>query len=385
MLLLLTVSLLGVAFSLLFYCASLAAAFKFGSLTRAAPRPLPARPPRFAILKPIRRHEEGLESNLRSFFELDYPSFRIVLGVPAEDHELATVIGRLSAAYPAADLVVVTDEEADAANRKVARLIRMMAHAEGCDLIAVSDADISVSADYLRRLAGELLNRTEVGITTCIYRATHLGSFASRLQALSVNTDFAPMVMLSALLEPVRHAFGATIALKRAALEAIGGFRAVKDVLADDFYIGRLAAERGFLVELSSSIVTTRCTERTFLEFWNRQLRWFRTYRTTRPVSVATILINGPLWALLLILASGLSPASLELLVVLFFVRAVTAWLIAVRLLRLRAFHRDLWLVPIKDLLLAAVWLIGLLSNRVQWGGRRFVIMKGGLMRELAS
>src|SRR2546430_16841376 len=105
----------------------------------------------------------------------------------------------------------------------------------------------------------------------------------------------------------MRHALGATIALRREALEKIGGFRVLKDLLADDFYLGRKVADAGYEVRLSSSVVTIHCEEKTFSQFWNHQLRWARTYRTVRQVSLATIFIDGPFWALLLAIISGFS------------------------------------------------------------------------------
>src|ERR1700719_4160945 len=149
-----------------------------------------------------------------------------------------------------------------------------------------------------------------------MYRARPSRSLASRLEALAVNTDFTPMVMLSAAVEPVRYALGATIAIKRAALEQIGGVHAIKDYLADDFHLGNLAAEHKWGIGLSSSIVTTVTHEQTLADFWSHQLRWARTYRTTRPLSLATITTHGPFWALVLMATSGASAFAIKALIV---------------------------------------------------------------------
>ena len=140
--------------------------------------------------------------------------------------------------YRFAPISIVVGEEPVCANRKVAKLIRMAAKAERADLFVISDADISVERDYLRRIAGELYSDDSIGVVTCLYRARPHEGISSRLEALSINTDFAPMVMLSAIIEPIRYALGATMAIRRAALETIGGFRAIKDMLADDFFLG---------------------------------------------------------------------------------------------------------------------------------------------------
>jgi ceramide glucosyltransferase len=191
------------------------------------------------------------------------------------------------------------------------------------------------------------------------------------------------MVMLSAAIEPVRFALGATIAIKRAALEAIGGFRAIRNMLADDYYIGNMAAERGWRVELSSSIVETIAHEQTFADFWNHQLRWARTYRTTRPVSLATILIHGPFWALVMIAASGATHGSLKALLLVLAGRLAMAALMLRRVLGLPELMRDLVLLPFKDLCMTAIWFASLFSNKVQWAGRRLEILPDGTLREV--
>ena len=95
--------------------------------------------------------------------------------------------------------------------------------------------------------------------------------------------------------------------MRRTALEAAGGMRPLGDKLADDFELGRAVAEAGWEIRLSRSLVTSACEERTFGEFWQRKLRWARTYRTMRPLSLFTILINGPLWALVMLAVTALA------------------------------------------------------------------------------
>ena len=46
---------------------------------------------------------------------------------------------------------------------------------------------------------------------------------------------------------------------------------------------------------------------------------------------------------------------------------------------------RDVWLVPLKDLVMAAIWAASLIGNEVAWGGRRFTISRDGVMREITD
>src|SRR5271170_7838555 len=374
---------IGVAASLLYYVAATAAAIRFASRAALPPSPLPKIAPRIAVLKPLHGLSESLGANILSFLEAAYPICEFIFGVSDYEDPAAEVPVALKPRYQFANITLSVGEEPGCANRKIAKLIRMAERAPKAEIFVLSDADISVERDHLSRVVGELVADEKTGLVTCVYRARPLGALAARFEALFINTDFAPMAILSAAIEPLRHAFGATIAVKRGALEAIGGFRALKDLLADDFFLGRMVAQQGFELKLSSSIVTITCEESRFAEFWNHQLRWARTYRTVRPVSLATIVIHGPFWALMLVAASGCRLYALVLLAIVIVLRVAMSAVIMSRVLRLPERLRDPWLIPAKDLVMTAIWFASLAKNEVVWGGRRFQILGGGVMREV--
>ena len=276
---------------------------------------MPKIPPRVAILKPLRGVSEHLRENLISFLEIAYPRVEFIFGVDSYEDRAIDVPVALRGAYQYANITVTVGEEPGCSNRKIAKLVKMADRAsEKTDIFVLSDADISVEPDHLKRVVVELTADEKIGIVTCIYRGQAYESFASRMEALFINTDFAPQVILAEALEPMHYALGATIAVKREALEAMGGFRALKDLLADDFHLGAKVSEAGYKIELSSSIVTVACEDHDFADFWHHQLRWARTYRHVRPISLATILMHGPFWALLYIVASRFALHSFDAL-----------------------------------------------------------------------
>jgi ceramide glucosyltransferase len=154
-------------------------------------------------------------------------------------------------------------------------------------------------------------------------------------------------------------------------------------LLADDYFLGKMVADSGFEIRLSSSIVTIAASRKSFADFWNHQLRWVRTYRTTRPISLAMILLHGPFWALAFLIASGLSPAAVAAVAAVIAARTSMAWFITDRVLKLPEQARDAWLTPFKDLIMTAVWFGSLLGNKVIWGGRQLEILPDGTMREV--
>jgi ceramide glucosyltransferase len=371
--------------SMFYYAAATTAAIRFARRASSSLPPLPKVPPRVAVLKPLHGSSNSLASNLVSFLEIAYPRVEFYFGVESYEDAAAEIPVALRQRYQYANITLVIGEEPNCSNRKIAKLVKMADRADKAEVFVLSDADVSVDRDYLKRIVGELMSDDKVGIVTCAYRARPGGSFASRLEALYVNTDFLPQILLAEMIEPMHYALGATIAIKRKVLEAAGGFRAVKNMLADDFYLGNFANTQGYEIKLSDSIVTLTCEEKSFADFWHHQLRWARTYRTVRPISIATILMHGPFWALVLLAVTRGSAAAFAALVLVVAARLAMSAAIVGRVLKMPEMLRDLWLVPFKDLIMTGVWFGSLLSNKVMWAGRQFKVIRGGAMREVKS
>jgi ceramide glucosyltransferase len=372
-----------VCVTLLYYAAATLAAVRFARRLNSPLSPLPKVPPRVAMLKPLHGSSNSLAANLVSFLELAYPRIDFYFGVHNYEDAAAEVPVALRQRYQYANITLVVGEEPDCSNRKISKLIKMADRADKAEIFVLSDADVSVERDYLKRIVGELMSDEKIGIVTCAYRARPGGSFASRLEALYVNTDFLPQILLAEMIEPMHYALGATIAIKRKVLEAAGGFRAVKNMLADDFYLGNFTNAQGYEIKLSDTLVTLTCEEKSFHDFWHHQLRWARTYRTVRPVSIATIVMHGPFWALILLAMTHFSAAAVATLVLVLSARLAMSAAIVSRVLKMPEMLRELWIVPFKDLIMTGVWFASLFSNKVKWAGRLFEVNRGGVMREV--
>ncbi|MGC1398446.1 bacteriohopanetetrol glucosamine biosynthesis glycosyltransferase HpnI [Candidatus Binatus sp.] len=372
-----------VCVSMFYYIAATVAAIRFARRGTTPLPPIPKVPPRVAVLKPLHGSSNSLAANLVSFLEIAYPRIDFYFGVHNYEDPAAEVPVALRQRYQHAGITLLVGEEPDCSNRKIAKLIRMADRAEKAEIFVLSDADVSVERDYLKRIVGELMSDEKIGIVTCAYRARPGGSIASRLEALYVNTDFLPQILLAEMIEPMHYALGATIAIKRKVLEAAGGFRAVKNMLADDFYLGNFTNAQGYEIKLSDSLVTLTCEEKSFAEFWHHQLRWARTYRTVRPISIATVMMHGPFWALILLVMTRGSAAALATLVLVVAARLAMSAAIVGRVLKMPEMLSELWMVPFKDLIMTGVWFASLFSNKVKWAGREFKVVRGGAMREV--
>ena len=196
-----------------------------------------------------------------------------------------------------------------------------------------------------------------------------------------INTVFTPQVVVASQVEQPSYAFGATMALKRTCLEAIGGFARLSDYLADDYYLGYLIAQAGYQIRVLPTVVETRPDAGSLSGLFHHQLRWARTQRNCRPQRVYQHMcdvwhclgICGP--ALFLVVCRddysrpqrhwgtspdgspyehGLSASTLPLPAIL--------------------------LTPLTDLLSFVIWCVSLQGDTVQWREYTFRVHKDGRM-----
>ena len=333
-----------------------------------------------SVLKPLCGAEPRLYENLRTFCEQRHGYFQLVLGVSSPDDPAIAVVRRLQAAYPLHDIELAIDTRVHGSNLKVSNLINMAERARH-DVIVIADSDIAVEAHYLDSVAAPLAD-PRVGVVTCLYVAQGVGGFWPRVGALFINEWFAPSVRVAHAAGSRRFGFGATLALRRATLERIGGFEALKNCLADDYWLAEHVRALGLQTVLSRVIVATDVIEPTFSALWQRETRWLRTIRSINPLGFAFLFITFPTpWLLTgAWLSTGLAASAADPLHAWAALDSASATAIGLgaRLLlhwrsarHGRTFWRDLPLVPLRDALLALQWLAGAFGSHVVWRGAR--------------
>jgi ceramide glucosyltransferase len=335
--------------------------------------------PGLSVLKPLKGADRELWEALRSHCLQDYPQYEILFGITEASDPAANLVRKLIEEFPERKLKLVNCDKRLGANGKVSTLAQLAAWASH-DFLLVNDSDIRVAPDYLRTISRELQHR-ETGMVTCLYRGLAGPTFASRLEALSIGTDFIPGVLAAYLIERGLHfGLGSTLAFRRRELQAIGGFEAIVDYLADDYELGRRISEQGLKVELSSTVVETHIPAYDLAQFISHQLRWARTIRASRPGGYAGLLLTFTLpWAVAeLIFARG-SRWAWFLFAAALLARMVVAITSCRFVLHDRKTLRSLWLLPLRDFVVVLVWIGGLVGKRVVWRGEKFSLACGKL------
>ena len=220
-----------------------------------------------SILKSLKGLDPGMIDAFRSHCRQKYSGpFELLFGVQSLADPAAAAVEQLKGEFPSIPISLIECPEQLGANGKVSTLVQLARHARH-EILLINDSDITVSPRYLERVvAGFEFNREgsgkPVGLVTALYRGRAHGALPAglpaRLEALGIATDFMASVLLARVVERGLHyGLGSTLAVRREALDAIGGLTPLVDQLADDYELGARIAAAGFRVELCADVVET--------------------------------------------------------------------------------------------------------------------------------
>jgi len=360
-----------VAGSLVYSVMTVVAARKY---LKARPAAAPSVLPPISLLTPLAGADLGLEENLRSSFQQDYPEFEVVFAIRRADDPSVPVARKVMAEFPHVPSTLIVAGEPTCANAKVFSLARMTDRAR-FGLLVMNDSDIRAPRSMLRTLAAEFQDEA-VGLVTCPYRAVPGRGWPSRLEALLMNTQFLGGVLVARMLEGMKFALGPSLAVRRSALERIGGWTTLEDFLAEDFVIGKMVAEAGYRVILSSCVVEHHIGSSGMAANLAHRIRWVRSTRRSRPKGYVGEVFTNPLplalalWLLL--------PATWPLLAATVVFRAMSVAAVAGWILHDPLCARYFWALPFEDVLAFLIWVAGFFGNRITWRGRNYYLHRDG-------
>ncbi len=331
-----------------------------------------------SLLKPVRGLDPNFYAAIRSHAAQDYPApFEILFGAADPADPSLPEIARLQGEFPGVAIRVI-HSTTPAANPKVGVLIDLAREAR-YPLLLVSDSDIQVPNGYLRRVTAPL-DDAAVGIVTTLYRAA-ADSWPGQWEALGIAVDFAPSVLVAPLVGIREFGLGATLVFRGADLEAMGGFAAIADYLADDYQLARHITRLGKQAVISEIVVETEVGDSTWAGVWRHQVRWARTIRVCRGGGFLGLPITHTgIWILLAAIAGAWSLAA-----VLTIIRMMTAFVAGVLVLKSPIAVRGFWLAPVWDLWAFLVWIAGLCGSTVIWrDGALKLTRDGKLLRQVS-
>lgn len=358
--------------------------------------------PAITLLKPLKGCDPATEDCLRSWFAQDYAGpIQILFAVVSETDPAYVIVQKLMREFPARDAELIVVSPLIGPNAKVSKLAELEKRAKH-ELIAVSDADVRVPPDFLKNVVGPLRERG-VGLVNCFYRLANPTTTAMNWEAIAINADFWSQVLQSKTLKPLDFALGAVMVTRCQQVREIGGFEALAECLADDYQLGNRIARKGHRIALCPIVVECWDPPMTWSAVWKHQLRWARTIRVCQPVPYFfSILSNAGLWAMLwpainlvkmlqgtrfpefdhgCLLRIPFSP-QVFLAVTFIVIRIIAAFDLQRRLTQAKSHGVYFWLIPLKDLLQAAIWFCAFAGNTIEWRGQIFRLRRDGTLKK---
>jgi ceramide glucosyltransferase len=262
-------------------------------------------------------------------------------------------------------------------NPKVNQLITLCARARH-ELLVVSDSNVKVRREYLRDIAA-YLEDPRVGLVTHPIAGAGEQTLGALFDNAHLSAGIAPGTVAANELASFPIVIGKSMALRRADLRALGGFASVKDVLAEDFVLGRrVPAELGKDVAVAHRPITAVSRARSLRGFLDRYVRWGTIQRrSVGPTRYVGMLLLHPLPAASCALLLAPSAETGSAFAACWLAKALLEHRAALGLRGSGFALPGLLLLPVKDALLLFAWVLGLARNSVEWRGNRLTVLDG--------
>lgn len=333
--------------------------------------------PSVTIFKPLYGADKELLENLRAAASLDYPEYQLLLSVQRLDDPAIPIMRQVQQEF-GADRVTLAIESSEArTNGKIQNLEIACPHAR-YDLFVISDSDIKLRPDYLRAIVAPMAD-PDVGCVNTPYRAINAKHWYEKLELLTMNADFVPNLIFTSVSGVLSFGLGASMCFRRSDLEAIGGFAAFRDHLAEDnLMAGRIGA-LGRKIVLAPYFVDMEVDLHSFSHWWGHQLYWDQNTRVVRPAGfIATIIVRSVPFALMYALLNGFGPLGLVVLFGATGIRCASAGYILSAVLADREGLAALWLLPLRDIFGLAIWFLAIVKRHFIRRGERFGLSSDG-------
>jgi ceramide glucosyltransferase len=336
-----------------------------------------------SILKPLKGLDDNLFDNLESFCMLDYPEYEIIFSLQDHNDPAYKVARKIKDKYPDKQISLVVEECSTGLNPKVNNLIPAYANAK-YEYILISDSNVMVNRDYLREIVKHFSD-PDVGLVTNLIRGIGGRTLGSVFENLHLNTFIIGSVCFLDRYLKMPCVVGKSMLMRKRDLESIGGFKAVKDVLAEDYIIGKKMQKKGKKVILSNYLINNVNEYWGLKKFLNRHTRWGKLrWRIGGVKYFSEIITNTVFMSFLPIFFWGPSKLTVSFTVLISCIKIIGDFYMG---RKIRTDMNPVWNIfsPVKDLIIGFIWFIPLLSNTILWRGNRYIIHKDSLLSSCAE
>jgi ceramide glucosyltransferase len=360
------------------------AVLRFMRSRRQRAKAQPEALPPVTILKPVCGLEKNLAENLRSACEQDYPEFQVVFSVQDPGDPALPMLRELQREFGPERVTVAAGGPRLGSNGKINNLGVGLPNARH-EILVISDSDVRLRPDYLATIVAPLAD-PGVGFVCTLYRAACAERWYEKLELLTLNAEFIPDAIFATVTGAARICLGASTALRRATLEAIGGLAALANYLVEDHEMGRAIRAMGKRGVVLPYCVETMVDLQRVRQWWDHLVYWDQNTLAANPSGFAAAVSKRALpFALLFALLRGLDPLGLGVLLGACGVRLASAALALGPGLGDREGLPALALLPLRDVVGLASWVAALAKRRTIWRGAEFELDAQGRLTACAA
>lgn len=334
--------------------------------------------PSISILKPLKGIDDGLEDNLRSFFNLDYTDFEIIFGLDSYRDPAYEVVRRLQNEFKLVKSKVVVSDSVIGLNPKVNNMNNMYPSVNG-EFIFINDSNTRVEKNILSKLVVEF-NSEKVGLVTATIRGVGEKKITSIWENLHLNTFVAPNVFIAKKFANISIVIGKSILIPKRVLDEIGGFDSLKNYLAEDFLLGIKVKELGYEIKTSVTMVDNVNENISFQKFLNRHSRWAKMRRNIDIKHYLLEWCSNPIFSSLLLMAYLQNIDGVAVFVGMTSIKMAHDFYI-MKLMRNDFKWQNIIAVPFKDLAIALIWFAPFFSYSVKWRNNKIRIGKDSVLQ----
>ena len=328
-----------------------------------------------SILKPLKGLDDNLLDNLESYCNQVYPDYEIIFSLQDRNDPAFRLARRVQDKYPDKDITIVVERCNLGLNPKVNNLIPAY-RASKHQYILISDSNVIVDRNYLKHLMNHM-NDPTVGLVSNLIRGAGGQSIGSIFENLHLNSFVIGSVCFVNRFLRMPCVVGKSMLMRRDAFEAMGGFDAVKDLLAEDYIIGKRMQNLGLKVVVCGQMITNVNEYWTVKKFLNRHTRWGKLrWRIASFRYTAELMGNAVFMSFFPIILWKPSRITVSFAILVCLIKAMGDYYLGKSIGGPHK-NRHYLLSPVKDLLMGVIWFIPLVNNRVIWRGNKYKIGKG--------
>ena len=328
-------------------------------LSGPEPQGVIGKPP-VTLLRPVCGLDDFDEETLRSSFHQDWPEVHVIFCAATEGDRAVPLVRRLISDHPHVKACLLIGDERISGNPKLNNLVKGWAAAQ-TEYICMTDSNLLLPVDYLTRLAAAW--GPDTGLVSSPAIGTRPGNLAGALECALLNSNQARLQFAADSLG-MGFAQGKTLFWRRNLLERAGGLHVLGLRLAEDVAATRAIRGLGLRVSLPRLPFAQPIGNRSLRGVWDRQLRWSKVRREGVPLVFLAEWLNGPAVPFLLAALGGGWPA-LILLALLWYGSEV----LLMRRAGWPAGWRDIAALPLRDLMLPAIFVATFARRGFEWRG----------------